>query len=222
MISSIKPNSDPLIANEGKSPRFRFAGNLRAASRVSSVSGAKNCARLREISAVKSVRSAPVKWRSRSVTTCSSGPSTIRSTTSARRSRAVVSSISLNCGLISASSGNRRRTPEQNEWIVCIFNPPGVSIARAKSCLAFRRRPASIAPDTPRSVRSTRSAASGIIAHLPKRSKRRFCISAAAALVYVRHRMFCGSTSSNNNRATRSVRTRVLPEPALADNQVDA
>src|SRR5690554_7301295 len=34
--------------------------------------------------------------------------------------------------------------------------------------------------------------------------------------------MRCGSTPRSKSRATRSVRTRVLPEPALAESQVEA
>ena len=33
--------------------------------------------------------------------------------------------------------------------------------------------------------------------------------------------MFSGETPSSNSRATRSVKTRVFPDPAFADNHVD-
>ena len=46
-------------------------------------------------------------------------------------------------------------------------------------------------------------------------------ISPAAALVEVRQRMRRGSTRASKSRATRSVRTRVFPEPALAETQTD-
>ncbi len=92
------------------------------------------------------------------------------------------SSISVKRGVTPASSGKRRRSAAQKEWIVWIRRPPGVSIAWAK------RRRASVslvaegaASPSARSV--SRSRASGIIAQAPSRSKRRFCISFAAALV---------------------------------------
>ena len=109
---------------------------------------------------------------------------------------------------------------EQKEWMVWIFKPPGVSIARAKSRRAVGRLTCPVRSSTPNSSRSLRSSASDNIDHLPNRRNKRFCISEAAAFVYVRQRMFCGSTPSNNNRATRSVRTRVLPDPAFAVSHV--
>ncbi len=75
----------------------------------------------------------------------------------------------MNCGLTRASSGKRRNTPAQNEWIVWIFNPPGVSIARANSVRACASWAASIArvnAQRPQSARA--SSSSGIIAHSPK------------------------------------------------------
>ena len=62
---------------------------------------------------------------------------------------------------------------------------------------------------------------SSAIAHLPSISNSRRCISAAAALVKVRHRILEGSASSKSRRATRSVSTRVFPEPAFADTQTE-
>ena len=46
----------------------------------------------------------------------------------------------------------------------------------------------------------------------------RFAISAAAALVKVRHRIDSGRAPLSSNRSTRAVSTCVLPVPAEADN----
>ena len=144
----------------------------------------------------------------------------ISSKISARNCLACRSSISTNCGETPASSGNRRNIPPQNEWIVWIFSPPGVSNARANNVRASRNWSASRLT-SPSVSNSARSSASAFIAHAPRLPKRRFCISAAAAFVYVKHKIFCGGHPANNNRATRLVSTRVLPEPAFADTQVE-
>ena len=89
----------------------------------------------------------------------------------------------MNCGETPASSGNRRNRPAQNEWMVWIFSPPGVSIARANSRRACASLSASTAPSAPSSPSSARKAASGSIAQHPSRLNNRFCISLAAALV---------------------------------------
>jgi hypothetical protein len=63
------------------------------------------------------------------------------------------SSISVKPGLTPASSGKRRRTEAQKEWIVWIFSPPGVSMARAKSVRARDSRSGSTVPgETPTSA----------------------------------------------------------------------
>ena len=94
------------------------------------------------------------------------------------------SSISVNAGLTPASSGKRRRTEPQNEWIVWIFNPPGASMARAKRVRARDSRSGvRLARSTPLAASVSTSLASSIIAQVPRLAKRRFCISIAAALV---------------------------------------
>jgi hypothetical protein len=45
----------------------------------------------------------------------------------------------------------------------------------------------------------------------------RFAISAAAALVKVRHRIDSGLAPVSNSRSTRAVKTCVLPVPAEAE-----
>ena len=101
--------------------------------------------------------------------------------------------------------------------------PPGVSIARAKSVRA-RDRKSGVRPSrsSPNSSSCARNDALSNIAHSPNRLNRRFCISLAAALVKVRHRICSGRVSPSSSRATRSVRTRVLPDPALALSHVEA
>ena len=47
----------------------------------------------------------------------------------------------------------------------------------------------------------------------------RLAISAAPALVKVRHKMLSGRTPRSSSRNTRAVRTWVLPVPADADSE---
>ena len=94
------------------------------------------------------------------------------------------SSISSKAGDMCASTGKRRKTEAQKEWIVWIFKPPGASTARANSVRAW----ASVSVPrsssaTPNFAKALINSASANIAHLPSCEKRRFCISAAAALV---------------------------------------
>ena len=105
--------------------------------------------------------------------------------------------------------------------MVWIFKPPGASIAAANKVRAPRKSSSVIEPSSPRSRNASRKSSFSSIAHSPRRLNKRFCISAAAALVYVRHRMRSGGTWANNSRATRSVNTRVLPEPAFAESHVE-
>jgi hypothetical protein len=46
-------------------------------------------------------------------------------------------------------------------------------------------------------------------------------ISAAAALVKVRHKIREGSTPASNRRMTLRVSTKVLPDPAFAETHAD-
>ena len=81
------------------------------------------------------------------------------------------------------------------------------------------RGPTSIAASGSAPVRSASSAASAASSATTqplRRCSMRSTISAAAALVNVRHRMPSGSAPESSSRSTRSVSTRVLPVPALA------
>ena len=118
---------------------------------------------------------------SASAETASSGSvSASAAKTSAIRCAWPVSSISVKAGVTPASSGNCRNSPAQKAWMVWIFSPPGVSIARAKR---VRARPRSMPMRPPIAASASRSFGSGSIAHSPSRRNRRFCISPAAALV---------------------------------------
>ena len=101
----------------------------------------------------------------------------------ARSKVAARSSISVNRGDTPASSGNRRSRAAQNEWMVWMRRPPGVSTAVANRVRARARRSVGNGPSTPRSTSAARRASSGSIAHDPSRLNSRFCISDAAALV---------------------------------------
>ena len=127
--------------------------------------------------------SPPPKYRRTFTRNCACDPEAISSNTALRIRAAVRSSISLKLGLTPASSGKRRRMLAQNEWIVWIFKPPGVSIARANNRRAADSLSGAITPSTPRFARSLRSALSSSIAQPPRRLNNRFCISAAAAFV---------------------------------------
>ena len=58
-------------------------------------------------------------------------------------------------------------------------------------------------------------------AQSPRRSCRRFAISAAAALVKVRQRIRSGRVPVSRRRVILSIKTRVLPVPALAETHTD-
>ena len=144
-----------------------------------------------------------------------------------RRSRraaalAARSSISANCGLTPASSGNRRSSEAQKEWIVWIFSPPGVSMARANrrarvaqpvSRQRRPRRPDRAAPRAARRRPASPSRPAAGTAGSASRSRRPWCRSGTGCAA--------ASTPSSSSRATRSVSTRVLPDPALAASQVE-
>ena len=83
-------------------------------------------------------------------------------------------------GATPASSGKRRMRASQKAWMVWMRRPPGVSSARAKRVRAWARSGAS---GSPRRASAWARSASGSIDQAPRVRKRRFCISAAAALV---------------------------------------
>ena len=139
-------------------------------------------------SRVKSASDSPPRKASRSSPDTSavrsriagSFPAAIWSRIWARSTRADRSSSSRNPIGTPASSGKRRSRAAQKLWMVWTFSPPGVSMARANRRRASAR---SGSPPSPSSANSRRRSASGSIAHWPRRRKRRFCISVAAALV---------------------------------------
>ncbi len=63
---------------------------------------------------------------------------------------------------------------------------------------------------------------SSAITHEPRACKIRLDISAAAALVKVRHKILPGSTPCNNKLRTRLVSKLVFPEPAFAVTNTQA
>ena len=93
--------------------------------------------------------------------------------------------------------------------------PPGVSSTRANKRRARCSAGGSFA--SPSANRSWRSATSGIRTQAASRAAMRLAISAAPALVKVRHRIAPGSTCPSSRRSTRAVSTWVLPVPAEAD-----
>ena len=122
-----------------------------------------------------------------------------------------------------ASSGKRRSRDAQKEWMVWIFSPPGVSIARANRVRALRsdrrRRRAFDARGRPASARR-----SVVGQHRP------FAEPPEQAVLHLARRglgvgeaqdVLAAARPSSSSRATRSVSTRVLPEPALAESQVE-
>ena len=120
-------------------------------------------------------------------------------------------------------TGTRCSMRSQKAWIVSILSPPGVSTARGEEA-ARRGRGRAVRAARPSGRRSGSARATARRASPSRRAcaKTRIVISAAAALVKVRHRMRDGGAPSSRRRITRSVRTRVLPAPALADTQAEA
>ena len=102
--------------------------------------------------------------------------------------------------------------------MVWIFIPPGASSTWANSCRARRIVAASGAWPV-RVSSQPASLSSAAVAQSASRSDRRFDISAAAALVKVRQRIFAGGVPASISDSTRSVSTLVLPVPAEAATQ---
>ena len=114
----------------------------------------------------------------------------------------------------------KTRKDSQNAWIVRILSPSGASIVSAN------RRPArslsSFVACRPRRARNLSSSTlASEAAQSPRRSCRRFAISAAAALVKVRQRIRSGRVPVSRRRVILSIKTRVLPVPALAETHTD-
>ena len=169
-----------------------------------------------------------VSWTSRTIRASaparSTSPSRARASTLSRApasiSAASRSSITEKCGATPDSRGKRRSRDWQNAWMVWMPSPPGVSSTSANS----RRARAIVGPSALRPeiswIAGNRSL-SLAFAHPPRRSAIRVAISAAAALVNVRQRMFCGRVPASSRLSTRSVRTLVFPVPAEAETQIE-
>ena len=104
--------------------------------------------------------------------------------------------------------------------MVWTSKPPGASSTVANSLRALSiSSTATSLPD--KSSNSFAKSASSITAQRDSRPAIRVAISAAAALVKVRHRIRSARAPDNNSRSTRSVNTLVLPDPAEAATHTD-
>ena len=133
--------------------------------------------------------------------------------------RASASSTRRKCGEIAASSGNRRSSDWQKAWMVPMRMPPGRSSTWANSARAAARE--SSPPGIVRAASSLSSAESSSVTQRPSRCWSRSAISAAAALVKVRHWMRDGSAPVSIRRSMRSVSSLVLPDPADAATKAE-
>ena len=129
------------------------------------------------------------------------------------------SSTSWKCGDSAASNGKRRSSDWQNAWMVPIRMPPGRSSTVANNARAL----CSASPlGSTRSARSScESAASSSVTQRPSVFRSRTDISAAAALVKVRHWMRSGFAPASISRSRRSVSSLVLPDPAEAPTKAE-
>ena len=104
-------------------------------------------------------------------------------------------------------------------WMVMIGRPAGRSRTSASR---MRARPAPHPSPAAEQIReSACSCSSGAVASRPSSCWTRATISAAAALVKVRHSSWPGAVPASSRRSTRSASTRVLPVPAEAVTQVE-
>ena len=203
-IASSRPDSDPCRSTASRNLRLSLTSSRITASNPDSAAAAA----MTSSDAVNSGSGLVAMRRSTVSRASASSSASVRSSTTAK------------WGATRASSGNWPSSDSQKEWMVRILSPPGVSSTSANSSRA-RVRSSSVAARPSRPPRSSCSAASLAIAHLPRRSLSRLAISAAAALVKVRQRILPGGVPASSRREIRSMRTRVLPVPALADTQTD-
>ena len=129
------------------------------------------------------------------------------------------SSIALAPGVRPASSGKAASSHCEKAWIVSILSPPpgqsstSVNSRRARDC-------ASGVKSAPIALRSAASASGRARTQRASTALMRDAISAAPALVKVRHKICDGLTPScSSSRKTRAESTWVLPVPAEADSQ---
>ena len=119
-----------------------------------------------------------------------------------------------------ASNGNCCSSRVHSAWMVCTFNPPGVSSAQANNSRA-RMRSFVSGRAIPASRIAASSAVSSSVTQWPSVVNTRSAMLAAAALVKVMQRIFSGGTPSSSSRITRCTSTWVLPDPALAETNAD-
>ena len=151
----------------------------------------------------------------------SSSPCSIAAVSKRRRSSVLARSSSVaKPGVTPASIGKLAINPCAKAWMVCTASPCGASSTSAN------RRRAMASTSGPASVRSAaRSLVSSAALHRAQCASRpntRVCISAAASLVKVRHKIACGGVPCSNSRNTRADSTWVLPVPADAVTQACA
>ena len=140
-----------------------------------------------------------------------------RSTRSASSSRSR-SSIGRVPGIRPASCGKAASSHCEKAWIVSMRRPPpGQSSTAANSVRA--RASVSGSPLAPMAIRSRARRVSSMRTQLASTSFTRVAISAAPALVKVRHRICSGRTPGvSSRRSTRAESTCVLPVPAEAES----
>ena len=179
------PPSSASSCAESTPARSTSCATPRARRSTSGSASARKHSRCLRIAVSSRSRSRSWLWICGASATKPADGSSASSSSSSRRSCAPWrSSSTSNCGDTPASSGKRRSSPSQKAWIVWIFSPPGVSSARANSVRATESCWSEITASPSSSLPSAaRSSSSGSIAQPPSRSNRRFCISAAAAVV---------------------------------------
>ena len=118
--------------------------------------------------------------------------------------------------MIPASAGKAASSAWAKLWMVWMRRPPGASRILANSRRARCIVGGSLA--SPRLMRSVLKSWSRIRTQVASRALMRLAISAAPALVKVRHRICSGRTPDSSSRSTRAVSTCVLPLPADADS----
>ena len=136
-ICAINSTSPPRKTSDKSLSWVRSAGMLKVLQTSACVSSLANFSLLETILAVNFSNSLPPRW---AIISSRSLPSDEVARSSATCSRSWAderSSSSVNWGVTPASSGKRRSSEAQKEWIVWMRRPPGVSIALAKRRRAF-------------------------------------------------------------------------------------
>ena len=144
-----------------------------------------------------------------------------RSRAIARNRNCSASSARTALGATPASIGKRRKMDWQKECTVSTRGPLSLSSVwannrRARAIISW------LGVTIPIEPKSAVNSAVGIIAQLARRTAILFRISAAAARVYVTHKIPSASAPASNSRKTRSVKSLVLPVPALAETNTEA